>query len=770
MSNEKNPEAATSGLSENMDDVTVSGTQSTTPDASSATPETASEQPVQHFSAEAERAALALGCAVEDLEAELADLPDTEDVETVEEPSVAEVNADAVQVSTPTRSPIAAAMMDDDRALCDVVQMTVATGLDRFAALAVADKKKPDAERIKHRRDLMREIFREMLDVCVAGHSGYAWGDAQCEAAWQEGRGADEPSYADTVAGIEDEVVATLGVTTWSPASPHYCRGISDSAVTGESRQQDMITDAIQQHPRTIPKIMDNLDAIALNCKTKDLTKAKAKEAKERAEAAKERGETPPRICANNRANRMIIFANHPDLRHIYFDRAIGAAQWDKAPSWRNPLDRSKSSYLDVTDTDLYFMEDAMAEFIDDITEGQVMKVLKLYAGHPKRQTDPFLDHLDHLKWDGKARIERAITTVKDTPYTRATQKNYWLAMIQRSLEPGCQLDSMMVLVGKQGVRKTSFFRAITAGIPRVDGYYEMTSLPSGMNAADLHMQRHQARIVNIDEIDQLSGKHDQKALKQDITGRKDVFRRPYARIGERLDRSFIMVGTTNDMQFLTDETGGRRYWPLVVDARIPAEELTRAYMDQCLAEALVRYRKGERARYDQDFEDMANAYRATMTYNPVADAVDEWMENPRFEGRSVDVNVLTIRDIVKGLKEVITPSEANMSRRDFEQKVRTRMDSRSDYEFKTSHRIPGQKNPRKNCWVATEHKETPGPCADFGIPNTPQPASPSIPASGTVTSDNIITRGDGRGGATPDSLPAPVAPKPKLNTVEYDG
>lgn len=357
-------------------------------------------------------------------------------------------------------------------------------------------------------------------------------------------------------------------------------------------------------------------------------------------------------------SNLSLIMKNDPVLSQLGRNIMGGGLAWKKLPYWRRGVgakvqkDPSLRKHPSYNDTDRVRAHGTLRDYFGGLFSAVTTKAcdaaITTYAS--LNSFNPWTDYLDSLPaWDGEARVERAISCVADTPYTRQVFLNFLLGMMDRAFRPGSQVDSLMVFYGPQGVRKTSWFRAL---VPDDTLYLELSDIPDASRHKDSLIQCHQVPLVVFDELDRMWRKNQQSALKAFVTGRVDTYRRPYAHEPITAARSFIMAGTTNQTEFLLDTTGNRLYWPIEIPELIPAEELTREYMDLLLAEARDRYRGGERVESGEAFEALAEDARAINLNDPIEDpiedAVYDWLDNPIRKGAQVqlDVSVVSVNYI----------------------------------------------------------------------------------------------------------------------------
>ena len=199
----------------------------------------------------------------------------------------------------------------------------------------------------------------------------------------------------------------------------------------------------------------------------------------------------------------------------------------------------------------------------------------------------PVLDNFKTLKWDGTPRLASMFINyfgADDTLVTRLIGEKWLLSAVARVKDPGCKVDTMLILEGEQGIGKSQALE-ILAG----PGGYVASHSP--MHDKDFLLNAHMGWLVDVVELGAMKYA-DMNVVKGLITTREDVYRSPYARVSCTRQRSFVMVGSTNTDNYLKDDTGGRRFWPIAC-GRINIDGLIQD-RDQLLAEAINRYETGE--------------------------------------------------------------------------------------------------------------------------------------------------------------------------------
>ncbi len=215
-----------------------------------------------------------------------------------------------------------------------------------------------------------------------------------------------------------------------------------------------------------------------------------------------------------------------------------------------------------------------------DIVASAIRSVADARSEHPLRK------RLNALRWDGVERLETWATVylgAADTPVHREIGKRWLLGAVCRAFNPGSQVDTALILEGRQGQGKSSAARILSLGF--------FTDELADVGSKDAAMQLHGAWIVELPELDAI-GRAEASRIKAFLTRRTDRYRAPYGRHVAEHPRQCVFIGTVNHGDWLRDETGGRRFLPIEVTC-IDTERL-KMDVEQLWAEAVVALSNGE--------------------------------------------------------------------------------------------------------------------------------------------------------------------------------
>lgn len=213
-----------------------------------------------------------------------------------------------------------------------------------------------------------------------------------------------------------------------------------------------------------------------------------------------------------------------------------------------------------------------------------VMRHAKDNAFHPVR------DYLRSLKWDGTPRLDRWLQSclgAPDTAFVKAVGRKTLIAAVARAFKPGCKVDTVLVLEGPQGIKKSTAIATLFGE----DHTAESVNLFDQHNKMVMAMMG--AWCVELAEFIAIT-KRDENQVKGMLSMRSDRVVLPYAKMASDHPRQCIFFGTINpgESGYLTDSTGNRRYWPVPV-VKADLDKLA-GRRDQIWAEAYRAFAAGE--------------------------------------------------------------------------------------------------------------------------------------------------------------------------------
>lgn len=222
-----------------------------------------------------------------------------------------------------------------------------------------------------------------------------------------------------------------------------------------------------------------------------------------------------------------------------------------------------------------------VADAIDDVVFDAIINPVK-----------HFLEDCE-AAWDSQSRLADWLTLYCGVEVEDPMHKQYveevgikWaVSAVARVMEPGCKADGVLILEGSQGAGKSTAAKVL-AGTE-----FFGDSLPP-MHSKEASGYVRGRWIIELAELANVS-KAEVEVVKAFISRSEERFRPPYGRNEVTFPRQCVFIGSTNRTDYLRDDTGNRRFWPVKV-GKIDTEGLQRDRV-QLWGEAVHRYRKGEK-------------------------------------------------------------------------------------------------------------------------------------------------------------------------------
>jgi len=235
-------------------------------------------------------------------------------------------------------------------------------------------------------------------------------------------------------------------------------------------------------------------------------------------------------------------------------------------------------------------------------TETKVNHALRLVSYNHKYNS--VKQYLESCVWDGKSRIDTLFIDylgAEDNVYTRAVARKSLVAAVARAVEEKCvKYDSVPILVGKQGIGKSTFLKILAR-----DWFSDSLQSFEGKDAVEI------IQGVWINEIGELQGllRSEANVAKQFLSKEFDIYRVPYGRQAEKFPRRCVFFGTTNDSDFLKDKTGNRRYLPITTDITKATKSIfsdLEKEVDSIWGEAVAYWKLGESLYLEGEAKEIA--------------------------------------------------------------------------------------------------------------------------------------------------------------------
>ena len=330
-------------------------------------------------------------------------------------------------------------------------------------------------------------------------------------------------------------------------------------------------------------------------------------------------------------ANLVIVLDHAPAWRHtLVLDRFSG----DVLKRRGLPFAHEPGPWLDIDSSKTRIWFETHRDFEMNPTTLLVDEAVQVVGDrHPVHVVQ---EYLEGLGWDGRHRLRTwpmAYLGAEDSPVHRFVGQAWMVDAVKRIYEPGCKFDNVLVLEGPQGAGKSTVL-AILGGEWHAESVTDVGS-------KDSLMVLRGKWILEFAELDAL-GRVEASRIKQHISAPYDTYRPPYGRRTITVPRQGVFAATCNPLQYLKDETGGRRFWPIRV-GKIQLEALRRD-RDQLWAEALALYHQGEQTWATTDMTYLTDAQEARYQTDPWEELITPFaMNHPHVTINDIMTEVLMI-------------------------------------------------------------------------------------------------------------------------------
>lgn len=316
--------------------------------------------------------------------------------------------------------------------------------------------------------------------------------------------------------------------------------------------------------------------------------------------------------------NASIVFDLHP-----IWEGSLAWNAFTEKVTWMRPVEGMDVKEGDeLQDHHLSTMQQSLARILhkkfskDDV-------ILGAQATAHKHTFHPVQEYLFALEWDGVKRLDTWLSYyggAEADEYTSKVGRWFLISAVARVMDPGCKVDHMLLLIGKQRAMKSTLAAVLGGHGWFRDGITDVREKQAELDLAGYW-------IVEVAELDAFS-RAEQTSIKAFLTRRVSQVRPPYGRVTVERPRQCVFIGTTNNEEPLNDPTGGRRFWPVKVDTTADRVAELMKDRDQLWAEAAAAWARGEAWwPAQEDHETLEVQQEASYHADTWEDVIRDWWE-----------------------------------------------------------------------------------------------------------------------------------------------
>ena len=242
------------------------------------------------------------------------------------------------------------------------------------------------------------------------------------------------------------------------------------------------------------------------------------------------------------------------------------AAMGIRYPTGKTPLEewRSPDQWFEVKDR----LVNSLCSILSKQKDVNAKKIWQVIDSDFVPLYNPIREYLNRLPpWDETTNpiLDLALSVnVKGGPDEQllfyACLRKWLVGMVAGWLEEKTVNEEILVLIGEQGIYKTQWFEHLLP--PELSAYFNSTSSFGKMDKDEV-LSLSQFGLICLDEIDALKSEA-MSRLKWAVTTKTTDARKPYAHNSERRIHIASYCGTSNNLQFIDDDSGTRRWLTIV--------------------------------------------------------------------------------------------------------------------------------------------------------------------------------------------------------------
>ncbi len=315
-------------------------------------------------------------------------------------------------------------------------------------------------------------------------------------------------------------------------------------------------------------------------------------------------------IVTQNTENIVRVLRHHPEFKNTIRMESFEVRVEVKLEEKWKPIDDSDIVRIQCRIATIY-------PCFQTVTSKMVWDAMVFIA--EENRYDSAAEWLKSLTWDKVPRLDTWLTRTYGAPdniYHRAVGSNWMKGLVARLVYPGCKFDHVLVIEGPQGTKKST-----SLGI--LGGKWHLETTMATDNK-DFFMQFAGKAIIEFSEGETFS-RTEVKRLKAIITMQFDKYRPPYGRTSQDFPRRCVFAMTTNENEYLKDDTGNRRWLPVTLVLEEANVEWLTANRDQIFAEAFYRVTTLKESMHEFPREEMLAEQAKRKVQDPNTDIIVDW-------------------------------------------------------------------------------------------------------------------------------------------------